>query len=194
LPQQLIEDQRMKTAFKEWAAICRALAIGEQILILRKGGIVEPGGIFRVEHSEFLLFPTFLHQAPDSLIPSARHLLGEAQAETPPDGAVVLRHYACVTDSFQIHSADELPRFRGYHVWSDAVIEERFQRWQKALHVLIVRVYVLSEPATIPLRDSYAGCKSWVDLDEDVNVAGAEPVIPDDEYTRRVRELFSGVP
>jgi hypothetical protein len=183
----------MKTAFKEWAAICRALGTGEQILILRKGGIVEPGGVFRVEHSEFVLFPTFLHQSRDSLIPSAQHLLAEAQAETPPAGAVVWRHCARVTDSFQIHSADDLPRFRGHHVWSDAVVDERFQRWQKSLHVLIVRVYALPLPVTVSLRDRYSGCKSWVDLEEDVDVAGAQPVIPHEEYARRAREICIAV-
>ena len=38
----------LKDAFKEWAVICRALAEGRQALILRKGGIAEAGGDFRV--------------------------------------------------------------------------------------------------------------------------------------------------
>ena len=37
-------------AFKEWAVICRALAQGRQRLILRKGGIEEPGGQFELAH------------------------------------------------------------------------------------------------------------------------------------------------
>ncbi len=179
----------MKTAFKEWAAICRALGRGEQIVILRKGGIVEPGGAFRVEHPQFLLFSTYLHQSPDNLIPSARHLLEEAQAEMPNAGEIVFRHYARVTDHFQIQSAEELPRLRGFHVWSDTVVAERFHRWQKSLHVLLVRVYALPEPATVPQRDEYAGCKSWVDLDEDVSVAGAQPVVPDGAYSRRANDI-----
>jgi hypothetical protein len=52
----------IRTAFKEWAAICRALATGRQDVILRKGGIVEDGGEFRPDHASFLLLPTFLHQ------------------------------------------------------------------------------------------------------------------------------------
>ena len=36
----------LKHAFKEWAVICKALATGRQLLILRKGGIDEPGGDF----------------------------------------------------------------------------------------------------------------------------------------------------
>jgi hypothetical protein len=181
----------MRIAFKEWGAICRALGSGEQIVILRKGGIVEPGGAFRVEHDEFLLFPTFLHQTADSLIPAARHLLEEAQAQMPRAGQIIFRHFATVTDSFRVQSQEALPRLRGYHVWSDAAVEERFHRWQKSLHVLLVRAYALPQPATVPLRDEYAGCKSWVELMEDVSVEGASPVIADQEYQRRADEIGS---
>ncbi|HQU41894.1 MAG TPA: DUF1802 family protein, partial [Pirellulales bacterium] len=71
----------MRTAFKEWAVVCRALAGGRQSLILRKGGIVEEGGEFRPDHPEFLLFPTFSHQSPDSVVPDARPLLRGLEAE-----------------------------------------------------------------------------------------------------------------
>ena len=43
----------MKHAFKEWAVICRALAAGDQSIILRKGGIDENDDSFRVEHTRF---------------------------------------------------------------------------------------------------------------------------------------------
>ncbi len=179
----------MKTAFKEWAVICKALTQGEQILILRKGGIVETGGEFRLEHPQFLLFPTYSHQSADSLVPSAQHLLDNIDAGMPETGEVVFRHYAAVTDSLRIHSLGELLRFRGYHVWSDEVVEERFHRWHDALYVLIVRVFSLAESVTVPLREDYTGCKSWVDLEDDINVEGAQPVISDEAFSRRVREI-----
>jgi hypothetical protein len=47
-----------------------ALARGEQVLILRKGGIHEQRGEFRVSHREFWLFPTQYHEAESSVIPS----------------------------------------------------------------------------------------------------------------------------
>jgi len=181
----------VKTAFKEWAAICRALGQGRQIVILRKGGIVEPGGTFRVEHDQFLLFPTYLHQSADNLVPAARHLLDEGLAEMPKAGQIIFRHFATVTDSFCVQSPEALARLRGYYVWSDAVVEERFHRWQKSLHVLVVRVYALPQPATVPMNDEYAGCKSWVDLREDVSVEGPRPVISDEEYQRRADEIAS---
>jgi hypothetical protein len=185
------QDHSMKTAFKEWAAICRALGTGEQIVILRKGGIVERGGAFRVEYPEFLLFPTFLHQTRESLVPAARHHLSEVQADQPSTGHIVFRHFAAVAESFQIHSEEELPRLRGYHVWSDDVVAERFRRWQKSLHVLVVRVYALPQPVTVPLHEEYAGCKSWVKMQDDVSVEGARPVVSDEEYQLRADEIGS---
>ena len=122
----------METAFKEWAVICRALAQGRQRVILRKGGIVEPGGAFRLEHREFLLMPTFLHQSPESIIPAARDLLADIDADRPPEGTVVFRHRARVTRSVRVTSLGELARFRPDHVWSDAVVAERFHRWSQS--------------------------------------------------------------
>ena len=55
----------MPIAFKEWAVTVRALAEGEQLLTLRKGGIREPGKHFALEHDRFFLYPTFDHQRND---------------------------------------------------------------------------------------------------------------------------------
>jgi len=155
----------MHTAFKEWAVICRALAQERQRVILRKGGIVEPGGQFQLEHREFLLMPTFLHQSAESLVPEARDLLVDIDADRPPEGTVVFRHKARVTDAVRIESADSLDRFRGQHVWADHVVAERFHRWRDELHVLTVEVSALPEPLVVPWQDSFGGCKSWVELE-----------------------------
>ena len=55
----------MPIAFKEWAVTVRALAEGEQLLTLRKGGIRETNRHFRLEHERFFLYPTFDHQRND---------------------------------------------------------------------------------------------------------------------------------
>ena len=153
-----------RVAFKEWAAICRALASGRQDVILRKGGIAEPGGGFSVAAAEFLLLPTFLHQAPESLVPEARDLLDDIDADRPPAGTIVLTHAARVTAAHRIGALDELSRFRRRHVWSDAVVAERFHRWRDELTVLEVAVTRLPEPFALPWREEYGGCRSWVDV------------------------------
>ena len=55
----------MPVAIKEWAVTVRALAEGEQLLTLRKGGIREENKHFEIEHDRFFLYPTFDHQRND---------------------------------------------------------------------------------------------------------------------------------
>src|SRR5215210_3776514 len=82
----------MPIAFKEWAVTVRALAEGEQLITLRKGGIREADKRFRVEHDRFFLYPTFDHQRHDlvreSHIPELSRALEEgvwADGEPPVD-------------------------------------------------------------------------------------------------------------
>lgn len=151
-------------AFKEWAVICRALAAGRQDVILRKGGIVEPGGRFRVEHDSFLLLPTFLHQHPAAVVAEAAGLFADIERDRPPSGTAVFRHVARVRESHEVRSLAGLAPFRRRHVWSDAVVTERFHRWQDLLHVLVVDVAPLPEPLVVPWREAFDGCTSWVDV------------------------------
>jgi len=160
----------MRTAFKEWAAICRALATGRQDVILRKGGIVEDGGEFQPDHASFLLLPTFLHQAPERLIPEARDLLVGIDDDRPAEGTVVFRHAAIVREARRVLHLDDLAAYRGRHVWSDSVVAERFHRWKDELHLLVVDVSPLPSPITLPWHESYGGCRSWVELQDDVPV------------------------
>ncbi len=94
----------MKTAFKEWAVICRALGTGRQVLILRKGGIGEQAGTFQPEHREFLFFPTGFHQSTEQVLPAAHGLLREAEAEHPRADQVTFNHYGVVTDAIRVTS------------------------------------------------------------------------------------------
>ena len=74
----------LRIAFKEWAVVVEALGHGEQILLLRKGGIRENCGEFHVDHRRFWLFPTVFHEAEESVIPSKRPALREIATRTLP--------------------------------------------------------------------------------------------------------------
>ena len=71
----------MPIAFKEWAVTVRALAEGEQLLTLRKGGIREPEKHFKLDYSRFFLYPTFDHQRADLVRESHRPELSRALEE-----------------------------------------------------------------------------------------------------------------
>lgn len=168
-------------AFKEWATVCKALGQGRQILILRKGGIAEGPRGFEVTDREFFLFPTYLHQSPDGVVPEWRSVM-EAGVDPAP-GRVAIEHYAVVHSWGRIRNLDALRALRGQHVWSDGIVEERFQRWASdSVFALLVRVYALPRPVLLPSLDAYAGCKSWVTLAESVSLEGARPVLDDAEF------------
>ena len=151
-------------AFKEWAVICRALASGRQDVILRKGGIVEPGGKFRLESRAFLLLPTFLHQSVENIVPAARDLFENIEADASPEGRVRFTHSAQVVDAFVVTDEAALVAIRPRHVWSDEIVTERFNRWERRLDVFVVNVTPLPAPLYFPWHDSYGGCKSWVQV------------------------------
>src|ERR1043166_8013706 len=77
----------MPIAFKEWAVTVRALAEGEQLVTLRKGGIRESEKHFQLDHDRFFLYPTFDHQRNDLVRESHRPELHRALEEGVwPDG------------------------------------------------------------------------------------------------------------
>lgn len=184
----------MNIAFKEWAIVCRALASGRQIVILRKGGIVEDGGQFKPEYPEFLLFPTYSHQSTENVIPEARVPFEDLEKEQPEAGQIIFRHAATVTEALKMEDLSALAAFRGEHVWSEEVVLERFHRWKDdSVYALVVRISELPRPVTVDLKEEYTGCKSWVHLEEDVPVASARPVIGEVDFGRRVQAVRSAL-
>ena len=142
--------------------VCRALASGQQDVILRKGGIVEPGGTFRLEARDFFLLPTFVHQSADNIVPAARELFENIEADGLPDGLVRFTHSVQVRDAFVVTDEAALASLRPRHIWSDEIVAERFNRWERRLDVFVVDVTPLPAPLYFPWHDSYGGCKSWV--------------------------------
>jgi hypothetical protein len=170
-------------AFKEWAIVVDTLGRGEQIVILRKGGIREQRGEFHVDHHEFWLFPTQYHEAERSVIPSKRSFLREMAAAAPRD-FVDIEYYAVADPVLTIKDVEGLKRLQGRHIWSEPVLHERFQFGREAgLHVLLTRVYRRPVPERFASRESYGGCKSWVELEHGLSTEGLTPVLGDVEYT-----------
>jgi hypothetical protein len=180
----------MRAAFKEWAVVVDALGRGEQVLILRKGGISEGQGGFKMEHPRFFLFPTLFHQQRESVIPSAQKRFDQIAPYFPPPDKMRLEFYAEVVLAEQLHSLEDANALRGQHVWRDEVIAERFD-WgrEKAIFVLAVRVFRLAQPIELPMLTSYGGCKSWIELERDIDTPGAEPVLSDAELEQKLAQF-----
>jgi hypothetical protein len=177
-----MEALMLQVAFKEWAVICRALADGKQALILRKGGIAETDGEFRLEQRRFWLFPTFAHQQNSGIREDARPLLEEVLAERPAAGLVRLSHFAEVTGIYKIHEFLPAMMISHLHLWSDETVEQRFAYRSPGLNVFSVRVYRAAQVHEIADTPAYQGCRSWVQLEQPLETDPATPVLSDADY------------
>lgn len=176
-------------AFKEWAVVVDALGNGEQILILRKGGIGEVRGEFHADHGEFWLFPTQFHETASSVIPSKRPALREIAGRASPE-FVDIEFYAVADPVVRIADVELLGRLQGRHIWSERVLQERFEFGrERGLSALLVRVYRLGSPERLALRDGYGGCKSWVELERSIATATLLPVVSDAEFAAQRNEI-----
>jgi len=180
----------MRQAFKEWAIVVDALRQGEQIIVLRKGGLREGRGGFQIEQSEFWLFPTLFHQQGEAVVPKAQARYAEIAPQWPGPDVVRLECLARVVAWQRLESRQAAEALRGQHIWRDEVIAERFD-WGRAreIHALAVRIYRLPAPIELPMRESYGGCKSWVELAEDIGTEDVAPVLDDEAFAVRLRQF-----
>jgi hypothetical protein len=179
-----------RMALKEWAIVVHALSEGSQIFLLRKGGIAEAEGEFRLAAREFFLYPTWEHQqeahlqpryaAASRLHPSPSHTAGELSFE----------HYAVVTDRWPAPPLLRIKQISGEFVWNGVFLEKRYAyKPHLPLAMLVLRVYRLAHPLRVPLLDRYAGCRSWVELEEALSTEGAKPILDDSAFERRRETL-----
>jgi hypothetical protein len=181
-------------AFKEWAVVVEALGHGEQILILRKGGIREQRGQFEVDHREFWLFPTQYHEAARSIIPSKRPALRDIAAGASTD-AVDIEYYVVADRVIHITDLALVKRLQGRHIWTEQTLQERFQFGREAgLHALVTRVYRRQAPERFAMHKSYGGCKSWLKLDHALSTEGLTPVLSDVEYSAQREGVLEMLP
>lgn len=184
----------MRTAFKEWAVVVDALGHGEQILILRKGGIAEGRDGFRVEHERFLVFPTLFHQQRAQVVPAAQMRYDAIAPSLPGPDTLRLEFFAEVVGWRKIASLAEAERLRGQHIWRDEVIAERFE-WGKeqAIHALALRVWRLPHRLELPMLPAYGGCKSWIELAEEIPTDEATPVLADSAFAAKLAAFYNAL-
>jgi hypothetical protein len=189
-PEDRVADEApCAVAFKEWAAVCLALGAGEQILILRKGGLREGADGFQVAHRRFWLYPTRFHEDAAHLSASAAKWLEPAQRLVPPPGQIWLRHLVDVTDVVFLPRLAGVERLSAWHGWSNETVRNRFHYREPGLFALVVRVAVRSEAWTLPETPAMAGCRSWVDLPIQLPTTGLQASLPFREFTTRREAL-----
>ena len=162
------------TALKEWDAQVCALETGRASLIVRKGGIVEKNGEFKVEHTRFWLYPTFLHQNPGELRPAFSDLL----RDDPRPGTLEIHAFAQVERVWKLTHLDLVKSLEPHQCLTADALERRFEYRDKPwVHALLLRVHILKKPVLLEETSDYAGCVSWVPLGHEIPLEGLNPVL-----------------
>lgn len=156
-------DTPLTIALKEWAVVCRALELGIQTVLLRKGGISEPGGNFRIEHDQFWLYPTRFHQGAESLTPAGAALLADITPPADP-GLVPISLMARVQTIQRITSPDQIEPYLDRQILSRETILQRFHYKRPELFAVEVTCQRTESPFTVRETPDMAGCHSWVEL------------------------------
>ena len=206
----------MPIAFKEWAVTVRALAEGEQLLTLRKGGIREENKHFELEHEQLLPLPDLRPpaQRPRPRVPPPR-------AAPRARGGRLARRGAAAAGAApgRRHPAARPgpdPRLgRGRRPLRDRRPADR----RRALAVPRLDPGLRRRSGCAgsgPIRstscccgstgsrarsrsassDEYHGCRSWVEIDRDLPFEGT-PVMADEEFDRAaatIREICQAEP
>lgn len=184
----------MTYLLKEWSVVCQALNDGLQTIIARKGGLLDEDGIFHVAHNQFFLWPTYLHQHRSFVKPQFQSLFDQIPLDPGSGRRIELKNFAQVTDQYFVRDWSKLQSLNHYHIWNDHFLRQRFQ-WggQQGLFLVALRVFRLQEPITISHKPAYAGCKSWVELEENKPVPSMTPVLPDGEFARQRQRLKNAI-
>lgn len=178
---------KCQMALKEWAITCEAIGRGDQILLLRKGGIHEDGKDFRVIHREFLLYPTYEHQKADLLREEHQAAL-ESLLERPRDEKqIMFTHFATADEVLELEDQGKVDDLAPHYIWTTDYAQSRL-RWKPMLPltVMLLRAYRLENPVTVPWIPEYSGCTSWVEILADVPLGRMEPVLTDAQFRAQV--------
>ncbi|MDJ0599399.1 MAG: DUF1802 family protein [Crocosphaera sp.] len=179
----------LNTALKEWEVAIKALEKGKSILLLRKGGIKEVSGQFEINHNPVLLYPTYEHQKPHLLKSDYGTFVNPVPSGWHPE-TITISSWANITNIFQVKEYSIIKELYPYHIWIESFVEERFN-WKRTqpLSVLLLRVFLLPKPVTIPYQLTYGGCRSWIQLNQDICLLKSQPVISEDNYYQKVEKI-----
>ncbi|MFX3631914.1 MAG: DUF1802 family protein [Candidatus Pristimantibacillus sp.] len=182
-------------ALKEWAVTVKALQEGSLMLVMRKGGIIEETRDFQLVSPGFYLMPAYEHQKEHLLKHSYQgQIRGTMEHWSPDMEKMKLESYAEAVEDIEITDQETLDRLREFHIWTDTFAEERL-KWKRMqpLHLLLLRVYRLEDAIEIPMRSAYAGCKSWVQLEDGIPTTAMKPVIAEQQFQEQVLQIKRAV-
>ncbi len=175
-------------ALKEWNAVIAAMLAGDQVVMLRKGGIGEKR--FDVPHSRFFLLPTHLHQKPELLTPAAREAYAAELELREEPGHSDLTAWCEVHAVHEITEQAQLDALEDFHVLGPDYAQSRLKwRPKQPLIAVVARTHRVSPAVDLQMTPDMGGCVSWVTLPDDVAAPTPAPVLDDAQFAARAAEV-----
>ncbi len=176
-------------ALKEWDVVCEALGSGRQVIVIRKGGIAEGKNGLRFEHEEFALLPTFFHQQSERVVPEADFAARQGGAEGERE-SVEIRHAATLVWHKVVTDRAVLAKLQSFHILAPSEIDSRFeQKPEPGVQVALLRVFRLDPPQRVAWQKSFGGCRSWAEMDADLDSCSRVSVLSDEQFNELERAL-----
>lgn len=184
----------LSQALKEWAIVVEALLSGEQILLLRKGGIREQQAEFQVRPAPALLFATYEHQRPE-LVKAAVSARVQPGPPNSYPAEITFSGWAEVTHSVPLRQLQDVQGLSAFHLWSEQFVQERWA-WkpERPLLLLLLRAYRLPQQQRLPYRSRYGGCRSWIELETSLSTGGSQPVLSAQDYQQQATAVLQALP
>jgi hypothetical protein len=167
-------------ALKEWAIVCKAAEDGNQVLLFRKGGIMEYRKGFELKHKNFFLFPTFEHQSMESIREefkkefenlTKQHEQKDLNSTVPNDSQIfpdttTINSFVEISYFNEINDINKLEKLEKFHIWNLDYVKMRFNyNPKKPLFLVLLRIYKLKDAIKIHNKPEWSGCKSWIQID-----------------------------
>jgi hypothetical protein len=200
--------------------VCKAIEAGDQILLFRKGGIMEFRKGFELKFKNFFLFPTFEHQAKESVRQEYQTALEQLEKESNANNnhkaasnssnITEISSFVEITYFKEVPSLDSLKELEQFQIWTEDYLKMRFNyNPKKPLYMLLLRAYKLNKPIQMVNKPQWVGCKSWIQIDSndhDLNAyfehnlpnnpfdylrSISKPCIDDDKFNRLSEKVRS---
>ena len=182
-------------ALKEWAATCRALQQGTQIVVLRKGGLRDEAGAFALESSAFWLQPTYFHHARNLVKPEFHALLQDAESAQSPgenDRFIRLGLWAQVMNVWSVPPREKEILMQIPHIWSADYLQVRRDfRPDEPILCVALRVFSLDVAHVVPMQPRFLGCRSWLDLTDALPTQPSRAALDDTAFASALRSIES---
>ena len=122
--------------------------------------------------------------------PAHQPALRKVLEQPRDDGRITFSHWAKTEEVLEISEQEQVNDLEPHYIWTATYAQSKLH-WKPMLplSVLLLRVYNLEHPVTVPYLPEYSGCTSWVEVLSDVNLGRMEPVLDDAAFQRRVETI-----